>query len=189
MGGKGVPKRPVTHYFFSMSKKQNPQGPGSGRVSGKEMADALADVLQEQTKKADVWRSPGRHGGERKSSLITWVVLLLLLGGSGYVWFGSPAWLAAGPPPIPPTLVEAGLRIEIFQEALRVEDFLQAEGRLPKDLTEAGDPYAGVEYQQVDPATYRLALAGPRGVVEYVSTDSLELFLGDAEQVIRTGGK
>lgn len=153
------------------------------------MADALADVLQEQTKKSDSGRSPGKGGGKKKTSPATWLLLVLFSGLSAYIWLGTPTWLASGPPPIPPALVEAGIRLELFQEALLVEDFLEAEGRLPKDLTEAGDPYAEAEYQQVDPTTYRLALAGPRGIVEYVSRDSLELFLGDAEMVVRTGGR
>jgi len=153
------------------------------------MADALADVLQEQTKKADSRRSSGGGGGKKKTSPATWLLLVLFSGLSSYIWFGSPTWLDSGPPPLPPALVEAGIRLEIFQEALLVEDFLNAEGRLPDDLDEAGDPYAEVDYQRVDPTTYRLALAGPEGIVEYVSRDSLELFLGDAEMVIRTGGK
>lgn len=153
------------------------------------MADALADVLQEQKKKTEQHRATGVREGKKKSSPGTWIVLVLLVGLSGYVWIGSPAWLPSGQPSIPPTLIEAGIRVEIFHEALRVESFLRDRGRLPKDLTEAGDPYAEVDYQQVDPATYRLAVAGPVGLVEYVSSDSLELFLGDAEQVIRTGGK
>lgn len=154
------------------------------------MADALADVLQEQTKKkAGGSSSTGGSSRKKKTSPVAWLVLVLLAGFSGYIWLGSPSWLASGPPPIPPALVEAGIRLEIFQEALLVEDFLEAMGRLPKDLTEAGDPYSEVEFQQVDPATYRLALAGPEGMVEYVSTDSLELFLGDAESVMRTGGR
>lgn len=184
-----MPKLPLSHYFFSMSKQQNPKGSGSDRVSGKEMADALADVLQEQSKKSDGRQSSGGSGGKKKTSPAAWILLVLFSVFSGYIWLGSPSWLASGPPPPPPALVEAGIRLEIFQEALLVEDFLNAEGRLPEDLNEAGDPYAEVEYQQVDPTTYRLALAGPEGIVEYVSRDSLELFLGDAEMVIRTGGK
>lgn len=113
---------------------------------------------------------------------------MLLMGLSGYIWFGSPSWLASGPAPISPALAEAGARMEIFHEALLVEDFIEAEGRLPTDLIEAGDSFPEVQYQQVDPTTYRLTLAGPGGEVEYVSNDSLELFLGEAEQVIRTGG-
>jgi hypothetical protein len=153
------------------------------------MADALADVLQDQAEKSERLRSPGGSGGKKKASPAKWVLLVVFSSLSAYIWFGSPTWLESGPPPIPPALVEAGIRLEIFQQALLVEDFLDAEGRLPKDLTEAGDPYAEAEYEQVDPTTYRLALAGPEGIVEYVSRDSLELFLGDAEMVIRTGGR
>jgi hypothetical protein len=80
------------------------------------------------------------------------------------------------------------MRMEIFQSALVVEEFLENQGRLPDGLEEAGEPEAEVQYEALDGETYRLSLAGPHGSLEYVSSDSLELFLGDAVQIIRTGG-
>ena len=152
------------------------------------MADALADVLSEQSEKAQL-RGEMAPRGEKKTSSRTWVAFLLLSAFSGYLWIGSPAWLQPTPPdPISPALEEAGLRMEVFHQALLIEEFLDREGRLPNSLSEAGDPFSEVEYIRATGQEYRLAFTGSGvGTIEYASTDSLELFLGDAPQIIREG--
>ena len=118
----------------------------------------------------------------------TWVAFLLLSVFSGYLWIGSPSWLQPTPPdPMAPALEEAGLRMEVFLQALLIEEFRDQEGRLPNSLSEAGDPFSEVEYIRGNSQDYRLTFAGPGGAVEYASTDSLELFLGDAPRIIREG--
>jgi hypothetical protein len=170
-----------------MNMNQNPKGSPAGPVSGKDMADALADVLKEQGEKAKR-RKETKPRGKRTTSSATWVAFVLLSALSGYLWLGSPSWLEPAPPdPISPALEDAGLRMEVFHQALLVKEFRAQEGRLPNSLSEAGDPFSEVEYHQVNGQAYRLALAGGRVAVEYASNDSLELFLGDAVQVIKEG--
>jgi hypothetical protein len=167
---------------------QNPNRPEAGRVSGKEMADTLAEVLRDQNEKAKGWqKSPDGHG-RRKTSPFTWVVLFAGLFLSGFVWFAPPSWLDPSPTPLSPALTEAGLRMEVFQQALLVKQFLENQGRLPDDLAEAGAPYTEVGYQKIDAGRYRLTLFSPVASVEYLSTDSLETFLGNSLQIIRQGG-
>jgi len=78
--------------------------------------------------------------------------------------------------------------MEVFQQALLIEEFREAEDRLPNDLSEAGDASSEVEYDQIDAQDYRLTLASQGRTVEYVSTGSLDAFLGNSLQVIRHGG-
>lgn len=151
------------------------------------MADALADVLKDQGDKAKR-RKEVASRRRRTTPPVTWVAFVLLSIISGYLWIGSPSWLHPAPPdPISPALEDAGLRMELFHQALLVEGFRSREGRLPNSLSEAGDPFSEVEYHQVNGQAYRLVSAGGLGRVEYASTDSLELFLGDAAQVIEAG--
>jgi hypothetical protein len=170
-----------------MNMSEKPKRPGADRVSGREMAETLAEVLQEQKTKAEDWEKP-TSPGKKKTSSLTWVALLVLTGISAYVWFGNPSWLAFSPPPISPELADAGMRMEVFQHALLVEEFFVSRGRLPNDLVEAGGPSRAVEYQPIGDRDYRLVLFGPQGQVEYVSTDPLETFIGNAAQIIRQGG-
>jgi len=170
-----------------MSLGRPSKRPVTDRVSGREMADALADVLKDQTKKGEErGEAPPSRG--RKTSPAVRIALIIFSVLSGYVWFGSPSWLAYAPPGIPEALAEAGLRMEVFQQAVLVEEFLEDEDRLPNDLAEAGDPFTEVEYHKIDAQTFRLASSAGGQAVEYLSTESLEVFLGDAPQIIRGGG-
>ena len=165
-----------------------PKRPSAERVSGKDMADALADVLKDQSEKAQLRQKRGARG-KKTTSTFTWVALIILSIFSAYLWVGSPSWLQPrAPDPISPALEDAGLRMEVFHQALLVEDFREREGRLPNSLSEAGDPFSEVDFVRGDGQTYRLTASGASGTVEYASIDSLELFLGDAPQVIRGGG-
>jgi len=78
--------------------------------------------------------------------------------------------------------------MEVFNQALLVEEFRDREGRLPNSLFEAGDPLSEVDYRVVNGQVYRLAAESETGRVEYTSSDSLELFLGDAAWTIKGGG-
>ncbi len=154
------------------------------------MASALADVLEDQALKA-------RRRAEA-SKPMAWRTGPLLLGAlaflsalSVYLWFGNPAWLEpAAPEPQSPAVQDAGLRMEVYLQALRVEEFLKEEGRLPNSLEEAGDPFTQVSYERLDRERYRMSLAGPDFdlTVTYLSTEPLDEFLGNASRVIREGG-
>ena len=171
-----------------MTSDRKPKGPGEGRVSGKEMADALADVIKDQSEKAQA-REAAAARTRRTSGPVTWVLFVVCSVFSAYLWIGSPQWLKPDPPgPVPAPLADAGLRMEVYNQAVLVEDFLEREGRLPNSLQEAGDPFSDVSYQRLDERTYLLALETESGAVRYESGRPLEAFLGDALQVIREGG-
>jgi len=171
-----------------MSTNRSSKGSSGGKVSGQEMASALADVLKDQSEKSQSWKGVGSQR-KRATSPVTWVAFLLLSSLSGYLWVGSPDWLQPAPPEaVSVALGDAGLRMEVFNQALLIEEFRDREGRLPNSLFEAGSPLSEVEYQVVDGQAYRLAATSEVGRVEYASADSLELFLGDAALRIRGGG-
>jgi hypothetical protein len=153
------------------------------------MAGALADVMKQQADKAQSLKdAEAERKKPKKTSPVTWVLFAVLSVISAYVWIGSPEWLESGPAPVPPALAEAGLRMEVFEHALLVNDYLAASGRLPRDLSEAGIGETNVAYARVDEVRYRLELTGPLGSVQYDSDEPLDVFVGDALQVIRQGG-
>jgi len=172
-----------------------PDGPGGGRREvapppappDDEIAEAVAHVLEYQAEKARSLAEV-QPPAERGFPLFRWLLFFVLLSVSLYLWFGSPAWLQPAPPPaLPLAYEEAGLRMEIYHAALLVEDFREEEGRLPSTLGEAGDPFSELRYERLDARTYRLAGSTERLSLEYVSTEPLEAFLGDAPEVIRRG--
>lgn len=167
----------------------NPKRPGTDRVSGEEMAGALADVMQDQAQKAQTRQAvEDRRKVAKKTSPFTWVVFLVLLVASAYVWFGSPGWLDSGPAPVPTTLADAGLRVEVFQQAVLVNRFLEERGRLPRDLSEAVERDSEVVFTPLGSQAYRLELSNSLGEVVYLSSQRLDAFLGNSMEIILQGG-
>jgi len=171
-----------------MNMREDPKSSPAGRVSGRDVADALADVLRDQNEKAKSRLDAPSKGGKRKTSRATWAVFVVSSALLGYVWLGSPSWISTSPPLPSPAMADAGLRMEVFGQALLIEEFRETEGRLPNDLSEAGDPFSEVEYHRIDARDYRLNFAGRGGTVESASTETLATVLGNARRGIRLGG-
>jgi hypothetical protein len=157
------------------------------RATGREFAEALDEVIRDQDKKAQArGRREGDSGGRKKPSPPrAWLTLLGASVLSLFLWLGSPAWLGPGPlPQAPPRVVEAGLRVEVHSQAMRLQGFLQREGRLPGALTELGPPPPGMGYERLSPREFRLWMESGEIRVDYSSSESLEAFLGDARRTI-----
>ena len=171
-----------------MDESKQPRAGSPIPVSKGDLASAIADVVKDQEEKAQV-RADVLVPDERRTSTPVLVAFVALSMVSMYLWFGSPSWLQPDPSaPVSPALVDAGLRMEVFLAASSVEEYRDREGRLPNSLAEAGDAFSEVQYRRLDAQQYRVWLAGVGGVIEYASTDSLGLFLGNARQVILEGG-
>ncbi len=73
---KGVRRPELRDYFSIMNTSSGPKRPDKGRVSGKEMADALADVLKDQNERAKSRQGHPSDKKRRKTSPVTWVALV-----------------------------------------------------------------------------------------------------------------
>lgn len=168
---------------LSQDKKPPPGSPGS---SGSEIADALADVLEHTAKRAEAEERAEKP--RDRSSAFHWFGLGILTAISAYLWIGPPEWIQPEPPP-PPTvqLEEAGLRLNLYLQAMRIERFRTAEGRLPESLAEAGDPIENIDYQRLTQQTYLLSGSSDNMVLGFTSTEPVETLLSDAMVVIRRG--
>lgn len=153
------------------------------------MAGALADVMKDQAQKAQSQKAAETQGKKRrKTHPITWGAFILFSAFSAYIWIASPEWLESGPDPLPAALVDAGLRMEVYQQALLINRFVDVSQRLPRGLEDLGGPETRVTYAPLGGLDYRLELTGPQGTVAYVSTEPLDQFLGNSRQIIRQGG-
>ncbi len=84
------------------------------------------------------------------------------------------------PDPVTAERAEAGLRVAMFFEAQKIENFRQTTGRLPDTLGELGSAPAEMSYQRVDARTYRL-VGQSRGVtLTFNSDQAIQQFVGDA---------
>jgi hypothetical protein len=159
----------------------------AGTKSQKSIDDVVAEVLDAEVEKGIV-RHDAPVPREGEGGPLAWIGLLVLTLLSAYLWLAPPAFLDAPIPEPPESLLEAGIRMEMAFQALKVERFLQREGRLPNSLAEAGGPFSSVSYHRLDSDRYQLSLPGLEGRVTYSSVDPMEDFLGNSAAVIREGG-
>lgn len=160
------------------AKHDDPSTGGSGR----DTRDTLEQVLREIED-----REKRRTERQERSSQASLPILVLALSAvSLYLWVAEPAWLQAAPFPEPdPAHMEAGLRMDIFTVALRVEDFRTERGRLPTDLSEALESpgeVGGIQYRRLSPSLFQLEGEREGIRIFYQSDSSLRELVGDARE-------
>ncbi len=72
----------------------------------------------------------------------------------------------------------------MFLQAQRIEAFRSANGHLPRSLEEAGPPLPGVEYTPLAGQTYYLRGEGGQAYLGYFSSQPIDIFLGDSEDLL-----
>ena len=152
----------------------------SRKATGAEAADLVSDVLQDAARRAEArTRKPEPVGRNRQR--VAAVSLPLAGAFSFYLWFGGPAWVTPTmPDPISAEAAEAGLRVAMFFEARKIEDFRLESGRLPDSMEEMGSAPEEMTYSVVDARTYQL-VGESRGVtLTFNSDQSITQFVGDA---------
>lgn len=126
----------------------------------------------------------------RKSGLLPWL-MLVTVGFGMYALITKPGWLVTPPPPPePPAIVDASLRVAMWQQALYIERFRADSGRLPRTMEQAGAPVVqGVSYTVI--AEDRYLITGMNGGLDlaFRSEESLDEFLGQSLQIIANRGK
>lgn len=125
----------------------------------------------------------------RKSRLLPLLFFVTVAFG-GYVLVTKPAWLITPPPPPEPApIVDASLRVAMWQQALYVERYRTNEGRLPEDLAQAGAPQMdGIFYHRIGEGSY--LISGSNGDIDLVlrSEDSFDDFVGESLEIISNRG-
>jgi hypothetical protein len=138
-----------------MSEKDDVQPfHAKGTAPGQEAADVVAEVLAHAAEREQaVKRQTGPKGPPRWMMPITVNLGLLAM----YFLFAQPQWIVMSPlddPRAAPEVIQASRAGIYFDGIMRIEQFLDAEGRLPASLIEAGSTLAnqGVDYAVVDNA-------------------------------------
>jgi hypothetical protein len=154
--------------------------PGLRRSTGAETADLVSEVLKDAAHREEVRSRKAPVGRNRQRAA---AISLPLAGAfSFYLWFGQPAWVTPTvPDPISTDAAEAGLRVGMYFQAQKIENFRQQTGRLPEGLGElGGSPPPEMTYQRVDARSYQL-IGQSRGVtLTFNSEEAIQQFVGDA---------
>ncbi len=155
--------------------------------SKRALLEARESAIQDEAERRAHSRDDGR--GPKKSRVLPFMFIASVAFGV-YALTAHPSWLVTPPPPPEsPVIIEASLRVAMWQEALFVERFRSEEGRLPVDLAQAGAPDVdGISYTQVDEDSY--LIVGSNGDVDLVlrSDEPFDDFLGESLKTIANRG-
>lgn len=159
-----------------------------------ERSRVVAEVLRHEEERAEA----RRRALERMARLdpppgvgLRHLFFVLVVVATGYVWLGTPSWAQMAIPPEPTReLRDASLRLGLYVQAQRIEQFRSTRGRLPASLREAGPPLPGIRYEATPRDTYHLIGTNEDVTLFYSSTLTLsrEAFLRDADATVFGGG-
>ncbi len=139
---------------------------------------------------AERQREQRRQPRERRRWRLLPGVFALTVAFSLYALLTRPAWLQTPPPPPDTAAVqEANLRVIMYTQAMRVERFVEQNGRLPTTLSEAHAAAEGTRLEALGDTAF--ALHGTTGSVTLTlrSTDAMRDFLGSSFEVLASRGK
>ena len=152
------------------------------KPTGSEAADLVSEVLEDAARREEA-RAKKPESVGRNRQRVAAVSLPLAGAFSFYLWFGNPAWVTPTmPDPITVEKAEQGLRVAMFFEAQKIEQFRNQSGRLPDSMEEIGSAPAEMTYSRIDARTYKL-VGNSRGVtltLDVNSDQAITQFVGDA---------
>jgi hypothetical protein len=146
---------------------------------------ALAAVLREQTEKAEVVEEARKVRVRRQGVGVRHLTLAIAIAISAWIWIWPPSAMrisSPGPPPVAEE--EASLRLVMYFQAQKIEQYLLDTGRVPVDLEEAGPVFRGMEYIRLTNRDYRILGRTGRVTLSYSSAEPLNVFVGAGSSVL-----
>jgi hypothetical protein len=153
--------------------------PPPGTHDRRALLQAYQDVVRTEQDKRATQPLPAKP----ESRVPFWVAMGLLIVCLTGILVLQPAFLFPKPPEEGREIREASLRVRMYLEIDRIEQFRSANSRLPQTLIEAGADTNGLTYN-VGAEGYSLAGVSHGITLSYVSGQSPKDFLGTSYQLI-----
>ena len=131
-----------------------PLRPREGRRPRSEEAEVLALSIARDVERSESERRERRERQRRSLSVFGVAILIL----SAWVWLLPPSWLVPDGPSAPSNerAVEE-LQLALYLQSQVVAGYLGAMGRLPRELSDAGEVVPGLRYIRTSPEEFILA--------------------------------
>ena len=138
----------------------------------------LAAVLREQTRKADVEAQARKRRVRRQGIGLRHLALGIATAMSLWIWRWPPGVLVIAPPGPPPVEEEeATLRLVMYFQAQKIEQYLLDTGRVPLALDDAAPAFRGMEYVRLTNRDCRILGRTGRVTLSYSSVEPLDTFV------------
>lgn len=162
-----------------MAQAPPPSPTPSGQHDRTKLLEAYQNLVRAEQEKRNSVAVPAPP----ESRAAYWITMLVLIAGLTSLLVLQPRWLFPRPPEESPALREASLRVRMFVEIDRIEQFRSLNGRLPLNLREAKADSIGLQYKP-DQASYTLAGRNGPLTLTYSSSMTPQLFLGKSYDLI-----
>ena len=157
-----------------------------------ERDSVLAAVMREQSQKAEQEEATReafvRRQGYGIRHVALHVALVLATAISVWIWIWPPSVLRLRTPGPPPTeQEEATLRLVMYFQAQKIEQYRLDTGRVPLELDDAGPVFRGMEYIRLTDRDYRILGRTSRVILSYSSVEPIDAFVGDGANILELG--
>ncbi len=150
-----------------------------------ERDSALAAVLRDQTEKAELQALAREIRVRRQGLGLRHLALIFATATSLWIWFWPPGVLRISPPGPPAVEAEEStLRLVMYFQAQKIEQYLLDTGQVPLALDDAGPVFRGMEYVRLTNRDYRILGRTGRVTLSYSSVEPLDVFVGNGASVL-----
>lgn len=172
----------------SIDPNPPPEAPDVEISQASERDAALVAVLREQSEKAEVEAQARKVRVRRQGLGLRHLTLGIASAIAMWIWIWPPGVLRFAPPGPPPLEAEeATLRLVMYFQVQKIEQYLLDTGRVPLALEEAGPTFRGMEYIRLTNSDYRILGRTGRVTLSYSSVEPLDLFVDAGASVIHLG--
>jgi hypothetical protein len=169
------------------------QPPGGAAPPPQSTKQALYQALEGAVKSEHEKRAQDAAARKRTRRAVSPLIvlsLLMLFGVGGYLAVTQPEWLFPQPAHAESLeLRDASLRMVMYMEWRRIDQFRASAGRLPVSLTEVGVEPEGVSYRRLSASTWMMEGVNGSLRVTLRSTDTAQVFLGNAFEILSRRGQ
>ena len=145
----------------------------------------LAAVMREQSEKAEHEEEARVVLRRRQGYGARHLALALATTVSVWIWIWPPGVLRIESPGPPPTeQEEATLRLVMYFQAQKIEQYRLDTRRVPVDLEDAGPVFRGMEYIRLTDRDYRILGRTSRVSLSYSSVEPIDDFVGNGADIL-----